>query len=71
MPTSAIAANPVSAVAVGPRCAQCQTVMMLERVEPHPAEGGKERHTYVCIHCRLADRVDCSCDHAMAVSALR
>ena len=47
--------KPLAAV---PHCAQCQTVMALERVEPHPQDGSKDRHTYVCPHCRLVDRID-------------
>ena len=47
-------------LAAAPRCAQCQTKMTLERVEPHPDDSGKDRYTYVCSDCGLADRVDCA-----------
>ena len=49
-------------LATAPRCAQCQTKMALERVDPHPNDPNKDRYTYVCSECGLADRVDCGRD---------
>src|SRR5690242_16982817 len=43
-----------------PRCAQCQTAMVLERVEPHPRDPSKDRHSFVCRTCGLPDQIDCA-----------
>jgi len=42
----------------GPRCAQCRTIMTLERVEPHPRDASQDRHSFVCRTCGLPDHVD-------------
>ena len=42
-----------------PRCAQCQTKMTLNRVEPNPKLPNKETHVYVCDVCGLIDIVQC------------
>jgi len=40
-----------------PRCAQCQTVMSICCIEPHPHDLSKEIHLYKCKECGLLDRI--------------
>ena len=40
-----------------PRCAQCQTVMAICCIEPHPHDLAKEIHLYKCRECGLLDRI--------------
>jgi hypothetical protein len=41
-----------------PRCAQCETKMGLQRVEPHPTTPYKAMSTYACLTCGLLDRTE-------------
>ena len=41
-----------------PRCAQCETKMGLQRVEPHPTTPYKQMSTYACSTCGLLDRAE-------------
>jgi hypothetical protein len=46
-------------LAAAPRCAQCQTKMTLERVEPNPTDEATETYVYRCADCGLIDRLSC------------
>ena len=39
-------------------CSQCRTKMTIETVEPHLIFSDADTHTYRCINCGLADKLE-------------